>query len=467
VNRRLLRQLGERGEHLQYEIVHDYLLNEIEISENVQKTKEAEELLEQGISYWKRRGEIWFTTSAIKIIEEQIENLFLDLERKELLLIGSIEHRYHPEKLLRNLSLQERKKLVANWLPKLEEKQDKPEVTYNLLWSLRADLPRNSKSRILAWKVKSLIPQATIILVSILIIIFAAAQLPDKLAEWTYIRTEWEPIENFTTECKGGTISPSTLIEIDPADTSRVIVADKGMQNLCISEDSAASWDSSTLLPVNDISSLSINGGRIYVSSQSEAYFKSKDEEKWQQVILPREYENEDILSITANISNPLEVYLAIKPLHLLVSLDGGQTWDSVDLGTIQGVVTAVAGNKNYLIVTADQGYWFKKAGSNDWIEYKNSLMQTLPIAHAISIFNPEEPYFFLATEDGNVWSVFLNEDNGLYTHDTWPGKTYHMSTLRTSWYANTSQGLLCDESWDIRNIEWWRWKLNILKPCD
>jgi hypothetical protein len=84
VRARLLRALSGNEDNPVYELAHEYLIRDIDMSPEAQQRKEAEELLRQGLDNWRRFG-ILLSEEAHALIEAQRLQLHLGAEAEDLI----------------------------------------------------------------------------------------------------------------------------------------------------------------------------------------------------------------------------------------------------------------------------------------------------------------------------------------------------------------------------------------------
>jgi YVTN family beta-propeller protein len=88
-------ELGEAGEVMAYELVHDYLAGNVKLSLHDRKRKQAQELLDQGVRSFSRHREL-LTENELSIINEFIGELTIGNEAR--LLIASSEQEVERQK---------------------------------------------------------------------------------------------------------------------------------------------------------------------------------------------------------------------------------------------------------------------------------------------------------------------------------------------------------------------------------
>jgi hypothetical protein len=103
VRARLLRRLEqESADGIAYELAHEYLTGEIELSPEVRAYKDAEELLRQGVKNWQRFGTL-LSEDALVLIDAQGDRLRPSAEAQELLRLSAARHARRWERVLRGV----------------------------------------------------------------------------------------------------------------------------------------------------------------------------------------------------------------------------------------------------------------------------------------------------------------------------------------------------------------------------
>jgi Cdc6-like AAA superfamily ATPase len=103
VRARLLRRLEqESADGIAYELAHEYLTGEIELSPEVRAYKDAEELLRQGVKNWQRFGTL-LSEDALVLIDAQGDRLHPNAEAQELLRLSVVRHARRRERVLRGV----------------------------------------------------------------------------------------------------------------------------------------------------------------------------------------------------------------------------------------------------------------------------------------------------------------------------------------------------------------------------
>jgi hypothetical protein len=103
VRARLLRRLEQEStEGIAYELAHEYLTGEIELSPEVRAQKDAEELLRQGVKNWQRFGTL-LSEDALALIDAQEDRLRPSAEAQELLRLSAARYARRRERVLRGV----------------------------------------------------------------------------------------------------------------------------------------------------------------------------------------------------------------------------------------------------------------------------------------------------------------------------------------------------------------------------
>ena len=306
VSGRLLRLLGDSREQIQYEIVHDYLLGEIELNEGVRNAKEAEELVDQGIRNWDKQ-KLLFAPDALGILEARAGSITISSEAARVLFLSAIQYDRSAEKWTESISPEDRKALIDSLLAEKRSRANR-----EALWSLRRHLPASQKTKMaLIRSSLALLTnlQKAIILFLIAISVYLIGSL---VVENTNYFVPWTQVTNFYTQCLDGGNSLDLRVAIDAIDASHVVVYDAQSQQFCETTNTGAKWKHLAVnLPSNlAINSIAVNSA-IYLATDQGIYYQNKAS-AWESLNLSSEgqsrFQSVAVSSDHNNCSDPKKV---------------------------------------------------------------------------------------------------------------------------------------------------------------
>ena len=471
VKRRLLRSSGDDAEHMQYEIVHDYLLGEIEINENVRKAKEAEELLDQGLKNWQRQN-LLLAPDAIKMLEARAENISIPSSAAKLLFLSAIEYGKPGERWRELISIEDQKEMVDSLLFEKDNRKNR-----EALWSLRHHLTQRQKTKI-ALK-RSSLAFLTSLQKAILVFLVAVAALVIGLMVVTGNKhfKSWTKVNSYYRQCEAGGVSSDLLVAIDAADTSRIVVYDSYSGALCETANTGAKWKPihALLPPGVAVNAIAVNSA-IYLATDQGIYYQD-DKYTWRE------------LSLLSQNGSPIE-RIVVSPDRRTIYVSTGQNslfkhtiatgaWDEIGPASLAGNITDITLNYEFLAVSTKEGIWYQKIGSeqtwinNDFNSRGIATITSLKLVYPVKSWKyyfygydaTKDDWFLATTEKGEIYSGYLTEQQQLQKIFISPTAISSLAVNGYSKFSVRSDGLYCEQTWTPLETEWWL-RFGRTQPC-
>ena len=479
VNRRLLRQLGDNAEQIQFEIVHDYLLKEIDLNDDVRNAKEAEELLQDGLKAWRRNRNFLLTREHLTFIESQFDRgtLALNEEATEFLLLSAA---------VNNRS-------ITHWLGAIS-KEKIAAITSQAVRELTSSDPETRrKSKAVAWAMRAYLPANTYrklyfgilfskawILVPIVLIIGLAFQ-PVRIWLLSPEFSGWEPLSRFEEQTHANLQSMSLGINLDNPD--EVYVSDQTPGVLFTSTDGGRHWKKTITNGMKDaiLQLSSVIENNLYALTENAAWVSSDRGQNWEVTANINLSEAEKLISISVNPRNAEEVYIGGDSGKLYHTVNHGKSWDKLPNGGYDGKrIKAIATNGNVLIVATEEGLWVNTIENNEWNEVSlagcegvqdpSDQVSTLVIPYPRDD-PPDNAVGFWAAISG----VGICDSDTENLHETtlyYPDANSLSSiaatgdvTLESNAYLSAENGIVRYRTWFYNDPEWWRIKIQSLLP--
>jgi len=460
VNRRLLRQLGDNPEQVQFEIVHDYLLREIEINDDVRNAKEAEELLDQGLKSWERH-KLLLAPDVLKIIEARAVDHLISSAAAKLLFLSAIEYNRPAERWGELISAEDRKDLIASLASSKSNRKNR-----EALWSLRRHLSKSQRASITfarsALAVLAFI-QKGILLALIGVALFVVGVI--GVDSSTHIE-RWRKVTRLNSQCLEGNGSANLLVAIDAKSKSHVVVYDSRSHILCETKNTGAKWTRHAAeLPADlIINSIAVNSG-IYLATDQGLYYQAQDS-SWQNA--KPTVEGNSAFEKIAIAAEAGQVYVSNEQdLLFRYDLTNG-SWHEMPTEGITGKTTDITVNYGYFAVSTVDGIWYRTIASNGkWLPYdlkENVVITTLEMILPVRCWehyfiDPIDDDWFLAVADqGGIYHGALTE-GGLEKMPELPAGATPVASLAVNEYSKFVTGpggLYCEQSWNILDSEWW-----------
>lgn len=475
VNRRLIRRLSDHAEQMQYEIVHDYLLREIEIDDDVRTAKEREELLEQGVRNWSRQ-KLLLAPDALKVIEASTTDRFLSSAAAQLLFLSSIEYNRPAERWGDLISAEDRKALIGSLL--LERNSRKKRQA---LWSLRRHLTKSQLTKVTLTKstfaVLGALPRAAILLLSgAALLVVGAIGL-----NFTLYFVPWTKVTSFNTQCLGGGNPSDLLVAIDAMNKSHVAVYDIRSHILCETRNTGSTWaHAKNPLPADlMIHSIVVNSG-IYLATNQGLYFQDA-QSAWRHV--NRSPEQNSTFREIAVDAETKQIYVSDERDQLYKYDLTTNRWEKFSTQGLRGTVTDITSNYDYFAVSTLEGIWYRKIRSDEpWTQFnlkENVTITTIEMVRPMRargryfMGRADDDWFLAATEKGELYFGYLTESGGLEKMDgqlpaeAAAGSLSSLAVNGYSKFSGRSGTLYCEQSWVISDPEWWlSTKLSKKHPC-
>jgi len=474
VNRRLLRRLGEQ-EEAQYEIVHDYLLNEIELDEGVRGVKEASELLEQGLKNW-RNHRLLLSPDTVKLIEKQKDNLKINTETAKVLFLSAVEYKQDPRPWVDLLSMEQRKDLTSQLYKEKDARKSREG-----LWALRDCLSPAQRAQLTVSRgsvnlLNFLWRAAAFIMITIVIIILGT--LGDRLTKQF---KPWALVEKYPDQCLGGRQPTNPLARIDATEDSHIVAYDPATGTLCESLDTGTQWNilSSERLNNLNVYSLSVNQKIYLLTDQGILYQRPTSE--WELIEFP---DGHPLKFSHLTVADDRNLIYVISQEDEIFRFDvKKKEWiKPITLETVTGDITDIAVNYQFLAVSTTAGIWYRDlTKDNEWAQFQQGLKEE-PTIVALSMVRPvrtgartlvnmgEDDWFLALTKTGDVYEGHLTELDGLNPFGSIPiNQRDQIVSLTVKGYsriATSTSGLFCEQSWTILDAEWRLYLFSLNKPC-
>lgn len=474
VESRLLR-VEESDDGPVYELAHDYLLDEIKLDPEMIKIKQAEELLAQGLSNW-RKHQLLIAPDVQKVVEEQKENLIISSEAAKVLFLSAIEHRRPADGCADLISAKELEALITSFLEEDDGKNSRAG-----LWGLRRYLTPWLRVRVLAirfglglltyfWRL------ILILLVSALgvLLIFALIYSTPQFVNWT-------EISKLGGQCLDGNQTSRPLAAIDALDGSHIFVFDRGSGKLCETKDTGVWWQSieTNLSTETMVKSITANE-HAYILTDQEIVHQTENS-TWETIALPSEAQFP--LQEIAISTNRASIFVIGLHGPLYAYDTNQQRWNKIHLEGVTGEITDMAVNYGYLAVSTTEGIWYQNInGNGNWKKFDNHLNREITIVSvamyrhipswAGNIIDWRDSDRLLAlTDTGELYSAYLTEKRGLeslptpFSLNPTPD-SLSLAVNQNSNFAVNATSILCKQTWIMLEVEWWKYKFCDNKPC-
>ena len=468
VRHRLLRCLGDHPLQLQYEIVHDYLLGEIEINEGVRKSKEAEELLEQGARNWNRQ-ELLLAPDAMKIIESRAATLTISSAAATLMFLSALEYNRPAGRWLEMISFEDQKGLTDSLLAQKRSRKNQEG-----LWYLRRHLSNSEMVEVAlarSGRVIWLLLRMTILIFLIAVAVFIIGRVvigeTQAVVPWTRA--------SLSSQCLHSSPAAELLVAIDAANGSRVAAYDPRTHRLCETANTGASWQfiGENLPPDLDINAIAFHGS-IYLATDQGIYHQDA-EENWQALLSPRE--DRSAFQKIAASSEPGKVYAATELGRVYLYDVSTDEPAPVALDGLTGDITDLTINYAYFAISTSDGVWYRQLDSELAWTKSNFLSDENPGFVSIELLYPvrswrylsyesqDDDRFFAVTEKGELYSGTLTEKQSLRKVLETPARISSLAVNGLSKFSASPDGLYCQQTWYLIQSEWWL-RFTNTKPC-
>lgn len=473
VNSRLIRA-DETEEGLKYELVHDYLLEEIKLDQPTRQRKQAEELLQQGTENWKKHG-VLLGRDAIELIDRERKQLKPSSDEAQLFILSAIEQKINPKPWKAFLEKEARLKIIEDSAKRLNEKDKRVRQHANtLLWFFASDQPETLRRQyipkeiarrgivnVLPWLSKYLF-----VIISTILLLFVLT-----LASSVGIGG-WRLVSTLNSQCLSGNKPGLLDVSIDPNNHSKFVVYDRTNNQLCQSTDAGRSWDTLELPSTNAIGNIEAGNNKIFVISSNKIYYKELGHAPWRP-LEPSPSLNGEYIALRVNPRNRDELMIASSENELVVlrNSEEEQTSTKINTDPISGQVTGMATDGAKIVIATTEGIWHSDYPKTTW--YRVSNTETQQHIHSIVIF---EDFFYVVTDDKRISTgdfyreaMLSHLGQGESSLPSWPDTQNAVESLAVTEsvvLVGNSSGLKCYPDWNWFQSEWWRLVFFKSKPC-
>lgn len=479
INSHLVRA-EETEEGLRYELVHDYLLEEIRLDPQTKQRKLAEELLKQGTENWTRHGML-LGRDAIEIIDQERRRLKPNRDEVQLLILSAIEQKLNPTAWKPFLDKEARLKIIEENTAKLNDKDKRVQQRANaLLWFFATDQPRSMRGKYLLKEIPrrgvvNVLPQVTkysfltVATLSVLFVLTIASSVGAG---------GWRPVSTLRSDCLSDKKPGLLEVSVDRNRDSNFAVYDQTNNALCESIDAGSSWSNMALPSTKNVVDVDAGNHKIFVVYKDEIYYKEFGEEPWTALVPPEPVQG-DFAGLAVNPEKPEEILLASSGNELLVlrNIEKNLTASRLDTAQVsqaaqpteQTIGISTDGHK-IVLATTDK-IWFSDYPEITW--QKVDKTKTPQDVHSIVIY---EEHFYGVTDDARITTgefdraIMLGpQAKGESPLPRWtdPDDAVQSFTVTDSvTLVGNSSGLKCYPAWSWLRPEWWRLLFFRNKPC-
>jgi hypothetical protein len=412
---RLLRA-NETDLGINYELVHDYLLEEIQIDPEVKKHKQTEELLEQAFQNW-RTSEILIGKDTLKIIEGQLPDLILDQERVRFLIYSAAQVKDRKQlKVWKQLVQPETKaKIFADWRKNLlsrdSEKRQTAEKVLTPFWK---DLFFPVGLYLISKRV--LIENKTKFLASVIGLVILAVMVwfsMDSTVKWD----AWKSITGYSAQCPGSATAPAHRLSSDFIDSQNIAVWNGGQNSICVSTDNGTNWFN-LAIPDNAraVRKIQIMDNFVFMLFENGLVYTSITDKAspWTKVNLPDGAPGEVLFA--AHPKNPGELWLTNGDGLLYHSTNWGGKWEKISKLPTTNPITAMETSGASLVIAAGTELWMQKETPGQFL----SVQPKIPLTAEVTSINSYSPnvYYLFVDQQGifilNVDNMFVGQGDNL-----------------------------------------------------
>jgi hypothetical protein len=490
VNQRLLRKLDDDTEYIRYEIVHDYLLNEIELNQALRELKEAEELLTQGKRNWKKFGVV-LNRDTLAIIRKKRGELHLMSEDICLLLLSLTDTKMKSRELRAYLSMAQKKHLEREitdlLLPWTAHDTNRIRTNaYKVLWNFVRYCPAPTRSRILLWNI---IFQAPIFLMQGVVIFLLAYVLYQTVWIFSRDRLEkigWQPVQALEVGCLSSGTAEEPLFTVNPSNPANLIAFGKSPPFICQSTDAGYSWKSiGTGLPSQiQVNSIAMYDRNLILLTPEQAFYREAKDGTWSTFSLPGQTDSElRTLSIGGRDGS---IFIGRLP-HEIISLqtnrkcwgtierekavledEKGKCWNPIDTRSLSGEINFLSTNEKYVVANTSDGTWYTEIGNINWKRQPGLDEPVLSFALRPQSFFDDGIFIVVLPGRGvqrgqlgipefrttNLWPFPSTNQDAIWD---WPPDTKAIAATKYVFFAQTGDSLQRYPGWSIFDREWWR----------
>ena len=475
INSRLIRA-EEAEDGLKYELVHDYLLEEIKLDPQTKQRKQAAELLEQGTENWKRHG-LLLGRDAIELIDRERQVLKPNPDEVQLFILSAIEQKLNPKPWRAFLEKEARLKIIEANTAKLNDKDKRGQQQANaLLWFFAADQPGLMRRKYLLKEIPrrgivNILPQVTkyLFLIISTVILFLVLTLTSSIAIGM---NGWRSVSTLNMQCLAGNRPGLLDVSIDQNNHSRFAVYDRTNNKLCASTDAGNSWNKVALPSTKAVINIEAGNDKIFSVSNDEIYYTEFGSDRWNHLDPIASLKGEYV-ALSINPQNRNEILIASSANDLIVLRDSSKGWTSTKINTdpVSGQATGMATDGTKIVLATTEGIWYSNYPEVVWHRINNAATQQ----HIQSIVIYDNNFYSVLDDKKITTGQFGSEgllgprEKGEYPIPAWPNIQDAVESLAATdsvILVGNSRGLECFPAWTWLHWEWWRLIFFNNKPC-
>ncbi len=454
---------------LAYELAHDYLLDEMKLDPAVQARKQAEELIAQGISNWKRLGTL-LGADALTLVERQSGVLSLSPDALDLLARSAVANKRQPDYWVRLLPPEARARLIEELSVSLtsDDRRLRGQALI-ILWSLRDHLPptlyaevrrRYLTDKLLKTGRRWGIPAALLLIV--LLVIPQLSAIEPVYTDWRWLASSQQ------TPCGMG--SQTLLVTTDPANPELIFAADPVSPTFCKSTDGGSTWtDIGGNLPVGaSVHGIAGTDHRVYAATSQGLLISDDQGSRWRAGAGPLAG---DAWAVAVDSGDPLQVYVTISPTGVFRTSDGGTTWSLLTPPELNDqFFRAIAVDGRYLIAAGERSALTSQDAGETWQIFTGQEVISQPV-RVLSALGHTGRFLAALGEGGlydadvsaDIWFPFPNPPPSSFIGSV---TGWSSSSGDEAYYISSERGLLCLRVWFWPHAGWWQWSLGASAPC-
>jgi hypothetical protein len=405
---RLLR-VSETDSGLNYELIHDYLLEEIQLDLEIKKRKQAEELLEQAFQNWSS-DKILMGKDTLNKIELQISNLILDQARIRFLYYSASQVKNEKDlRVWKKLVTPETKeKIIAEWGKSIfSQNVEQRGIAEKILTPFWKDFlfPKG----LYLFSKRFLIENRLKFLVLFLGFAILAAIFWSQFWSWVEIIDQWKPITSYSEQCLDNAGSPIAQISSDFFKHKIIAVSNENQRSICVTTDNGGSWFNLVLPGYGqEVHKIQCVQGFLFVLLEKELVYKpvSDDSVAWEKVNLTNSAPGKIFFAV--HPENMEELWLANGDGFLYHTMNRGGLWEKISKLPTTNAITAMGTDGMNVAVAAGQELWALAKSSGTFFP----VTPDEPINGEIKAIEPSGPnvYYVLVEHQGifilNVESI-------------------------------------------------------------
>ncbi len=468
INSRLIQvqQLGAPEGQVAYELAHDYLLSQIQLTPEDETRKRVEEILEQTEDNWRRGTRILLDARTLgELLEPQAEHLGLTDTQVQILIRSAVASRRPIALWVNRLSPAALESLTAALSEECHARnREIKRDAFVGLWALRKSLPRSLLWPVYSHQVWYRVRRPLLIM---LLLLFIPMGVWGVLGISTPFTASWQVMDLRGVVQGGKTIAGVSKVAVNPVDPDDVYVVDAGHHQLyrrlevrAWVEVDNSEWHKSA------IHDLDVVASHVYVVTDDGIFHSQNAGVTWEPVeVILETHPITLVNALAASPSAPEQLFVGAPDVGVLYLSNGGTRWRVLDAPPAMNMASlhALVANDRFLLVAAGQQIWL--AETPDFalkpLLFSGCEIPTDAWINSLTLPYPSQKSILAGIQGDGICDGNISSPEWRTLDTPFANSVLDVAIVASHYYVAGKEGLWCQRTWDSSESMWWRARLH------